>query len=277
MKAVAKGQRPTDRAGLAGRPRAFRRGERRDGRGRESGRGPVTRPLLFRVEYDAQQPVVGCMASRTPPFKVMGQPPDYRRGKAERGLETTDVNGRADLPPPLLRTTTRSSPIATVAHWDDDGGLTVYETCQGGVHLIRMGLAEALGIPMRKAGLDPCRLEVPRRRFRRQEFHVAQNILPAIAARQLGRPVKLELTRAQMYTSCGYRSETLQRSSARGKFSRDAHLDRAREHLDRIRHGEFPEPCAQITQMLVCLPERHDHAPPGPPERRGPDLHPCAW
>jgi xanthine dehydrogenase YagR molybdenum-binding subunit len=208
---------------------------------------------LIRVEYDAQQPVVGLHGESYPPFKVMGQPPDYRRGKAERGLETTDVTVEQ-----TYRTPTQNhnpiEPNATVAHWDDDGGLTVYETCQGGVHLIRMGLAEALGIPMRKAGSIRVVSKYLGGGFGGKNFMWPQNILPAIAARQLGRPVKLELTRAQMYTSCGYRSETLQRvrlgASSAGMLTSIVH-ESTSTGSDM---GEFPEPCAQITQMLYACP-----------------------
>jgi xanthine dehydrogenase YagR molybdenum-binding subunit len=80
--------------------------------------------------------------------------------------------------------------------------------------------------------------------------------LAALAARMVGRPVKLVLSRAQMYTSNGYRPRTVQKM----KMAADIN-----GKLISIRHdgfssmsqpslGEFCEPVALATEMLYACP-----------------------
>ena len=91
---------------------------------------------------------------------------------------------------------------ATTAVWDDDQ-LTLYDSTQG-VTATRLTAAAWLGLSPTKVrvithfvgGAFGCKAMVwP---------HVT---LAALAARQVGRPVKLALTREQMFTSCGHREE----------------------------------------------------------------------
>jgi xanthine dehydrogenase YagR molybdenum-binding subunit len=208
---------------------------------------------LIRVEYHEQHPAVGLQGEPYRPFKVNGHPPDYHRGNAERGLDSAGVT--VDQ---AYRTPTQHhnpiEPHATIAHWGDDGGLTQYETLQGGVYLIRIGLAQALGIPLRKARSIRVVSKYLGGGFGGKGFMWPRNILPAVAARQLGRPVKLELTRAQMYTSGGYRSETVQRvrlgADSGGILTSIVH-ESTSTGSDM---GEFAEPSAHITQMLYACP-----------------------
>jgi xanthine dehydrogenase YagR molybdenum-binding subunit len=77
-----------------------------------------------------------------------------------------------------------------------------------------------------------------------------------MAAKVVGKPVKLVLTRAQMFTSNGYRPRTVQKL----RFAADAH-----GHLVSMRHdgfsqmslpplGEFAEPVGLATEMLYDCP-----------------------
>ncbi|MGW0653703.1 xanthine dehydrogenase family protein molybdopterin-binding subunit [Streptomyces umbrinus] len=208
---------------------------------------------LIRVEYEVQEPAVGLLGDSYAPFKVLGQPPDYHRGNAEHGMETADVTLEQTYRTPV-QNHNPMEPHAVIARWEDGDGLTVYETSQGGVHLTRMGLAEALGIPMRKAGSIRVVSKYLGGGFGGKAFIWPRNILPVVAAHLLGRPVKLELTRAQMYTLTGYRSETLQRvqlgASADGKINSIVH-ESTSTGSDM---GEFPEPCAHLTPMLYACP-----------------------
>jgi xanthine dehydrogenase YagR molybdenum-binding subunit len=97
-------------------------------------------------------------------------------------------------------------PHATIALWEGDR-LTVYNTTQG-ISGCQQALATLLGIkpeqvrvicPFVGGGFGCKGVTWP---------HVA---LTAMAARQVGRPVKLTLSRAQMYSSNGYRPKTIQR------------------------------------------------------------------
>jgi xanthine dehydrogenase YagR molybdenum-binding subunit len=154
-------------------------------------------------------------------------------------------------------------PHAAVATWDgercrgpwvgssrDASVLTVYDTTQG-VHLTRQGLVEALGLANErvhvvcpfvggafgcKGGLWP------------------YTLLAAIAAREVDRAVSLVLTRAQMYTSAGYRSATVQgiRLGAR----QDGTLTSIVHHSTSIGSavGEHPEPTPEVTKLLYACP-----------------------
>src|SRR6185503_12657319 len=95
--------------------------------------------------------------------------------------------------------------FATVAVWDGDA-LTVHDTTQY-PHAVRDSLAAAFGI-------DPgdVRVLVP---FVGGAFGAGLRVWPhvtlaALAARVTQRPVKLVLTRAQMFTSIGHRPNTVQ-------------------------------------------------------------------
>ncbi len=97
-------------------------------------------------------------------------------------------------------------PHATTAAWDGTK-LTVYNASQ---HITgdKLHLAKTLGIPAADVRVIA--------RFVGGGFgckglawpHIA---LAGMAAKQLGRPVKLSLTRSQLFTSNGYRSPTIQR------------------------------------------------------------------
>ena len=96
--------------------------------------------------------------------------------------------------------------FATVARWDGDR-LTVHDTNQDPMTM-RRALATAFELPE-----TDVRVLVP---YLGGGFGAALRawphvILTALAARVVGRPVKLVLTRPQMFTSVGHRPETRQR------------------------------------------------------------------
>ncbi|WP_046468448.1 xanthine dehydrogenase family protein molybdopterin-binding subunit [Allosalinactinospora lopnorensis] len=93
-------------------------------------------------------------------------------------------------------------PSSTTAVWEDDR-LTLYDSTQG-ITATRLTVAELMGLPSSNVrvlthyvggGFGAKAMIWP---------HVA---LTAIAARYVGRPVKLALTREQMFSSCGHREE----------------------------------------------------------------------
>jgi xanthine dehydrogenase YagR molybdenum-binding subunit len=96
-------------------------------------------------------------------------------------------------------------PGAILAVWQE-GRLTVHDATQG-VAEERDALAQALG-------LDPAQVRVRNDfiggSFGAKLWGLPHQLLAAMAARQLERPVKLVLTRAQTYTAWGYQSATRQ-------------------------------------------------------------------
>jgi xanthine dehydrogenase YagR molybdenum-binding subunit len=93
-------------------------------------------------------------------------------------------------------------PSATTAVWDDDQ-LTLYDSTMG-ITATRLTVAALLGLP-------PTKVRVITRfvggAFGSKAMVWPHVTLAALAARQVGRPVKLSLTREQMFSSCGHREQ----------------------------------------------------------------------
>jgi xanthine dehydrogenase YagR molybdenum-binding subunit len=114
-------------------------------------------------------------------------------------------------------------PSATTAVWDADR-LTLYDSTQG-IRATQLTVAALLG-------LSPTKVRVITNfvggAFGSKAMVWPHVTLAALAARQVGRPVKLVLTREQMFTSCGHREE--QEHQVELGASREGHLTALR-HL----------------------------------------------
>ena len=210
---------------------------------------------LVKVRYHEGEPAVrieDALAEAYPPehFRNGARPPDSRRGDPEAAWDGAAI--RLDL---TYRTPVEHhnpmEPHATIALWDGDR-LTVYSATQG-IDASRHTLAALFAIKP-----DAVRVICP---FVGGGFgckgvtwpHVA---LTAMAARQIGRPVKLVLSRAQMYTSNGYRPQTIQRiriaAGPDGRLLGLRHDGLSEMSLPAI--GEFSEPVGLATEMLYACP-----------------------
>lgn len=143
-------------------------------------------------------------------------------------------------------------PHATVAIWEHEE-LTLYDSTQG-VHTARAGLAPVFG-------LDPERLHIVSPYvgggFGSKGRPHAHNVVAGLAAKALpGRPVKLALTRQQMFSVAGYRTPTIQRirlgADSDGRLTAIVHD--VVEQTARIK--EFAEQTATSTRMLYAAPNR---------------------
>jgi len=140
-------------------------------------------------------------------------------------------------------------PHAAVASWDD-GVLTVYDSTQGPT-ADRDTIAEVLGL-----GPEQVRVVSPHvgGGFGSKGTTRPSAILAAIAARAVGRPVKVALTRQQMFTLTGHRTPTIQHlelgAAADGRLTAVAH--------DVIEHTatrtEFAEQTATCTRVMYGTP-----------------------
>lgn len=148
---------------------------------------------LVKVRYDAEQPSTD-MASAP-----AGEPLAYARGDADRALASAPV--RLDVTYQQARAHHNAMELhATIARWDGDK-LTLWDKSQWpkGTH---KDLAAVFGIPQ-----DSVRVIAP---FVGGAFGNAMRAWPhitisALAARETGRPVKLMLTRRQLYFGTGFR------------------------------------------------------------------------
>jgi xanthine dehydrogenase YagR molybdenum-binding subunit len=180
--------------------------------------------------------------------------PDHVRGDVRRALAAADVQVKATY----ATAENTNNPIglfATVAVWNDDA-LTVHDTTQG-PHGVRDSLATAFGI-------DPAnvRVLVP---FVGGGFGAGLRAWPhvtlaALAARVTKRPVKLALSRAQMFTSVGHRPAAIQQLSLGA--SRDGQLT-AIEHVSTSSIGMSDELINLVThgtQSAYACPNVSTHA-----------------
>ena len=176
------------------------------------------------------------------------QGPEYARGDADAALRTAPVV--VDNTYSIARNYHNPMEIpATVAAWDGDK-LTVWDKVQG-VHYSRDAYSKALGVaPENIRVISP---------FVGGAFGSAgetwpHQFLAAHAARVLGRPVKLTLTRPQMYAAIGYRPTSFQRvavGAARdGRITSIVH----ESSVEVSRYGSYQEAPTQGTQFLYSSP-----------------------
>lgn len=97
-------------------------------------------------------------------------------------------------------------PHATLAVWDNDGGLTLYDSTQMVVGTKKL-VSPVLGIPEDKINVV---CEFLGGGFGGKAWSWPHTLLAALAAMVVKRPVRLELTRAQMYAMVGHQPATVQ-------------------------------------------------------------------
>ncbi|MCZ2815972.1 xanthine dehydrogenase family protein molybdopterin-binding subunit [Modestobacter sp. VKM Ac-2984] len=146
-------------------------------------------------------------------------------------------------------------PHATTALWEPagDGFLTLWDSTQG-VHPDRAAVCQVFGLDQ-----EQVRVVCPYvgGGFGSKGLPHANVMLAALAARALpGRPVKLALTRQQMFSLAGYRTPTIQRmqlaADHRGRLSAIA-IDVV-EQTSKVK--EFAEQTGVPTRMMYASPSR---------------------
>jgi xanthine dehydrogenase YagR molybdenum-binding subunit len=143
-------------------------------------------------------------------------------------------------------------PHASTAIWDD-GGITIYDSTQG-VHPTRATISETFGLE-----LEDVRVIAPYvgGGFGSKGTAHPHVILACMAAKVLaGRPVRLSVTRQQMFAFTGYRTPTIQRirlgAEHDGRLTAISH--EAIEQTARIK--EFAEQTAVPSRMMYAAPHR---------------------
>jgi xanthine dehydrogenase YagR molybdenum-binding subunit len=208
-----------------------------------------------RIRYRRDEPVTSMdavLAQAYPPknFRNGERPPDSRRGDPDAAFDGAAAKVDATYITPIEHHNPME-PHATIARWDGDR-LTVWTATQG-ISGAQQTLAGLFGIAPQDV-----HIVCP---FVGGGFGCKGNTWPpatlaAMAAKVVGRPVKLAVTRAQMFTSNGYRPRTVQKL----RFAAD---DQGR--LVSMRHdgfsqmsqpvlGEFSEPVGLATEMLYACP-----------------------
>jgi xanthine dehydrogenase YagR molybdenum-binding subunit len=223
---------------------------------------------LVRVRYRAAPPVLELEAaagSAYLPKQSFGRPLQHQRGDVAAGLAAGDVRVAETYTTPV-ETNNPMEPSATVARWEGDR-LIVEDATQAVVGT-RDILAAVFGIPR-----EDVRVLCPFTGggFGCKGFQWGHTMLAAMAARVVGRPVQLNLTRAQMFTSVGHRPPTVQRMALAAK--RDGTLTAMRHETlqPTSETTEFIEPCGLTTTKIlyacenVAVPHRLVRLNVGPP------------
>ncbi|MGH9404218.1 MAG: xanthine dehydrogenase family protein molybdopterin-binding subunit [Terriglobia bacterium] len=206
---------------------------------------------LVRIDYDSAPPAVEidqAMDTLYDPAEFFGEKLTAKRGDPEGAYRTAAVQLEADYSTPIEHHNPME-PSASIAQWHGDD-LTLYETTQW-VAGARHTVAETLGLADERVHIVSPFIGGG---FGCKGFIWPHSILSAIAAQEVGRPVKLNLTRKQMFSACGHRSETRQRirlgATADGKLTAILHDSLVQTSTV----DEFIEACGTPTQILYHCP-----------------------
>lgn len=158
---------------------------------------------LVEAGYETAEPLLDASDPRAEQV-VNASGRDVLRGDVAAGMAAADVIVDATYTTPV-QTNNPLGLFASTAYWDGDL-LTVHDSTQGPM-FVRAALAGAFGVPE-----GAVRVLAP---FVGGAFGAGLRtwphvVLAALAARMVDRPVKLVLSRAQMFTSVGYRPPTVQ-------------------------------------------------------------------
>ncbi len=162
---------------------------------------------LIEIEYEVDPPVVfrPLMASEAiqPPQRMW--PLSSSVGNADKAIAdaAVKIEGVYTMPD---RHHNPMEPHATLAVWDDDGTLTLYDSTQMVVGTRKLA-SLVLGLPEEKI-IVVC--EFLGGGFGGKSWSWPHTLLAALAARAVNRPVRVQLTRAQMYSMAGHQAATVQ-------------------------------------------------------------------
>jgi xanthine dehydrogenase YagR molybdenum-binding subunit len=209
---------------------------------------------LVRLDIDVEEHDVVLRADHPALYKPETVNPGFATD-TEDGDVGTALAGAAIVVDETYTTPTEHNnpmePHATTAVWEGDR-LTLYDSNQGAFQY-QQTVAKRLG-------LEPGKVRVVAPHvgggFGSKGTPRPHVIAAAIAARQVGRPVKLALTRQQMFTLTGYRTPTIQRlrlgADRDGRLVAIAHD--VVEQTSTVQ--EFAEQTAVVTRMLYASPTR---------------------
>jgi xanthine dehydrogenase YagR molybdenum-binding subunit len=208
-----------------------------------------------RVEYDAAPHDVLLRPDHPGLYVPEKVNPDLpavtERGDVEAALAGAAVVVDATYTTPTLHNNPME-PHATLAVWEHDGSLTVYDSTQG-AYADRDAIAATLGLPPERVRVVSPHVGGG---FGAKGTTRPNAILAALAARAAGRPAKVALTRQQMYEVTGYRTPTIQRvrlgADADGRLTAIAH-DAVEQSSTIV---EFAEQTTAPTRVMYAAPAR---------------------
>ena len=162
---------------------------------------------LIEVEYEIERPTVFtpriAKTAIEPPQRMW--PLSSSVGDAEKAIAGAAVRIDQVYTMPD-RHHNQMEPHATTAVWGDNGTLTLYDSTQMVVGTKKL-VSLVLGIPEEKVNVV---CEFLGGGFGGKSWSWPHTLLAALAAKVVSRPIRLQLTRAQMYSMAGHQSATVQ-------------------------------------------------------------------
>ncbi len=204
---------------------------------------------LLKPRYEVEPARIGLDVERFVPEAVgVGAPSTIAHSDVETGLSAARlrIDATYETPPQYHNA---MEPHAIVASWDVDR-LTL-DTPNQAPHLARAAYAGFFGVPPENVVI---RTPFIGGGFGSKAILAGAHILCILAARMTGRPVKLVLTRAQMFGPVGHRGETRQR--LRFGMGTDGRLKAVSHHaiVATSSFDDFIEPSAAVSRMLYASP-----------------------
>jgi xanthine dehydrogenase YagR molybdenum-binding subunit len=203
---------------------------------------------LVEVRYATEPPVTNIDA---PGVELQSAPetPDYARGDADSAMRSAPVV--ADHHYTIARNHHNPMELpSTIASWNDGDQLILWDKVQG-ITAAQAAIAQANGLPP-----ENVRVISP---FVGGAFGSAgrtwpHQLLAAFAARQMRRPVKLVITRRQMYGGIGYRPTSRQQlaigADRSGRITAIIH----ESHTETARYQLYEEGLTELPKFLYSSP-----------------------
>ena len=210
---------------------------------------------LVEVDYEEEPADLTLSAERDDLYKPDKVNPSFPTDTAEGDVDAAFRGSDVTVEQTYTTAMYHNNPLephTTTALWEN-GTLTLWDSTQG-VHPVRQTVAKVFGLPE-----DRVRVIGPYvgGGFGSKGTAHANVVLAALAARAVpGRPVRLALTRQQMFGLAGYRTPTIQRmrlGAGRDGRLRALGLDVV-EQTSRIK--EFAEQTALPARMMYAAPNR---------------------
>jgi xanthine dehydrogenase YagR molybdenum-binding subunit len=198
------------------------------------------------VHYAPEQPAIAFeRGDRYAPKEIHGEPGAFSKGNPEAAIAASAVRIDTIYTTPVYHHNPME-PHATTAVWSSDGSLTVYDATQG-VDTDARTYAHHFGIPVSHVHVIAKFIGGG---FGCKGTTWSHAVLSAMAAKLTGRPVRLVLTRPQMFSSVGFRPQTHQRvalgAGSDGRLNGQIHTATTQTST----FAEFVEPSAMISQVL---------------------------
>jgi xanthine dehydrogenase YagR molybdenum-binding subunit len=206
---------------------------------------------LLSPRFEAEPPRIGLDGSDSfipPALSGVGIPPEVRRGDVEAGLAAAEHRIEAIYETPA-QYHNAMEPHAIVAVWDGDR-LSV-DTPSQGLAWAQGRIAGLFGIPPENILIRSPFLGGG---FGSKGVISGPQVLGILAARLVGRPVKLVLRREQMYGPVGHRGPT--RQTLRLGADRQGALTAIHHHVRTATSSfdDFFEPSVQVAHTLYASP-----------------------